>query len=84
MKVQRLMVAAAAATLSLLATACGSGATGTVGAAVEDPEALVVYNAQHESLTSVWAKAFTEETGIKVVLRNGKDFELGEPDQAGG
>ena len=74
-KVQRLAVAAAV-TLSLLATACGSGASGSVGADADDPEALVVYNAQHESMTSIWAEAFTAETGIKVVLRHGKDFEL--------
>ena len=75
MKVQRLAVAAAV-TLSLLATACGSGASGSVGADADDPEALVVYNAQHESMTSIWAEAFTADTGIKVVLRHGKDFEL--------
>jgi len=74
-KVQRLAAAAALA-LSLLATSCASGATGEAGAAAEDPEALVVYNAQHESMTGVWADAFTAETGIKVALRHGKDFEL--------
>jgi iron(III) transport system substrate-binding protein len=37
---------------------------------------LTVYNAQHESLTQAWADAFTKESGIKVVLRNGDDFEL--------
>ncbi len=43
----------------------------------EDPNALVVYNAQHESLTKQWAEAFTKETGIKVTLRQGGDTELG-------
>jgi len=38
---------------------------------------LVVYNAQHESLTQEWADGFTKETGIKVTLRNGSDTELG-------
>ncbi|KAA0919954.1 iron ABC transporter substrate-binding protein [Dietzia sp. ANT_WB102] len=42
-----------------------------------DDDALVVYNAQHESLTREWADAFTEETGVKVELRNGSDFDLG-------
>jgi iron(III) transport system substrate-binding protein len=37
---------------------------------------LTVYNAQHESLTQAWADAFTKESGIKVVLRSGDDFEL--------
>ena len=40
-------------------------------------DALVVYNAQHEQLTKEWAEAFTKETGISVVLRNGSDSELG-------
>jgi iron(III) transport system substrate-binding protein len=35
-----------------------------------------VYNAQHEQLTEEWAAAFTDETGIEVVLRNGDDSEL--------
>ena len=43
-------------------------------AAVAPP--LVVYNAQHESLTRAWADAFTRETGIPVVLRNGGDSDL--------
>jgi iron(III) transport system substrate-binding protein len=40
-------------------------------------DALVVYNAQHEQLTKEWVDAFTKETGIKVVLRNANDSELG-------
>ena len=40
-------------------------------------EGIVVYNAQHASLTKAWASAFTQETGIKVTLRNGSDTELG-------
>lgn len=38
---------------------------------------IVVYNAQHESLTQAWADGFTKDTGIKVTLRNGGDTELG-------
>ncbi len=38
---------------------------------------LLVYNAQHASLTQAWADAFTKETGVKVTLRNGNDTELG-------
>lgn len=37
---------------------------------------IVVYNAQHETLTRAWAEAFTRATGIKVTLRNGGDMEL--------
>ncbi len=40
-------------------------------------DTLLVYNAQHVSLTQAWASAFTAETGIKVTLRNGSDTELG-------
>lgn len=52
---------------------CAGGAAGDEAA---DPDALVVYNAQHEQLTEEWADAFTAETGIEVVLRNGDDSEL--------
>ena len=38
---------------------------------------LVVYNAQHVSLTKAWVEAFTRETGIAVSIRNGSDTELG-------
>lgn len=40
-------------------------------------DGIVVYNAQHVSLTKEWAEAFTKETGIKVTMRNGSDTELG-------
>jgi iron(III) transport system substrate-binding protein len=63
----RRLAAAAAAALSLpLLTACGGDAK----------DAVVVYNAQHEELISVVAKAFTKKTGIEVELRNGSDLEL--------
>lgn len=39
-------------------------------------DAIVVYNAQHKSLTEAWADAFTRETGIKVTMRHGSDTEL--------
>ena len=38
---------------------------------------LLIYNAQHESLTKEWIEAFTRETGIKVTYRQGGDTELG-------
>lgn len=61
---------ALATVLATSLTACGLSGGG-------DDGALVVYNAQHESLTRDWADAFTEETGIEVELRNGSDFDLG-------
>ena len=49
------------------------------GAAHAAPTAdgIVIYNAQHASLTKAWVEGFTRETGIKVTLRNGGDSELG-------
>ncbi len=47
------------------------------GPVVAQDQGIVVYNAQHESLTQAWADAFSGETGIKVTLRNGSDTELG-------
>lgn len=43
----------------------------------EESDELLIYNAQHESLTKEWIDAFTEETGIKVRYRQGGDTELG-------
>lgn len=54
-----------------------SGCAGDASEEGVGGDALVVYNAQHEELTQEWAEAFTEETGIEVVLRNGDDSELG-------
>jgi iron(III) transport system substrate-binding protein len=42
-----------------------------------DSDQLLIYNAQHESLTKEWIDAFTKETGIKVTYRQGGDTELG-------
>ncbi|CAI8807208.1 Fe(3+)-binding periplasmic protein [Pseudomonas sp. IT-P2] len=50
-------------------------AAGQVFAA--DSVGLVVYNAQHETLTKAWVAGFTEETGIPVTVRNGDDTEMG-------
>ena len=55
--------------LGLLGAACVSMA--------QSADTIVVYNAQHASLTQAWANGFTAATGIKVTLRNGGDVELG-------
>lgn len=56
-------------------------AVGTVASVVScsgsEPDELLIYNAQHESLTKEWIDAFTRETGIKVRYRQGGDTELG-------
>jgi iron(III) transport system substrate-binding protein len=63
-------VAVAAAGLAVIGsvTACGTseGANG----------ALTLYNAQHEDLIKAMVDGFTKETGIKVNIRSGGDFEL--------
>lgn len=43
----------------------------------DEADELLIYNAQHESLTKEWIDAFTKETGIKVSYRQGGDTELG-------
>ncbi|MGV0792744.1 iron ABC transporter substrate-binding protein [Mycolicibacterium sp. XJ1819] len=52
-------------------------ATATACSSDQDSDELLVYNAQHESLTKEWIEEFTEETGIKVTYRQGGDTELG-------
>lgn len=63
-------IAAVLSTLAIVvgATACSSSDGG---------DELLIYNAQHESLTKEWIDAFTKETGIKVTYRHGGDTEMG-------
>ncbi len=49
---------------------------GGIARAAPSAEGIVVYNAQHASLTKAWVEGFTKETGIKVTLRNGDDTEM--------
>ena len=62
-----------AAVVSVLAVVLGATACSSSGGYDE----LLIYNAQHESLTKEWIDAFTKETGIKVTYRQGGDTELG-------
>jgi iron(III) transport system substrate-binding protein len=57
------------AALVASATACSSSS--------DESDGLLIYNAQHESLTKEWIDAFTKATGIKVTYRQGGDTELG-------
>ncbi|WNG84044.1 iron ABC transporter substrate-binding protein [Mycobacterium sp. ITM-2016-00316] len=70
MKLRWSRVAAALSVIAVVAsaTACSSDDGG---------DELLIYNAQHESLTKEWIDAFTAETGIKVTYRQGGDTELG-------
>ncbi len=64
----RIVAALSVVTIIAWATACSSDDGG---------DELLIYNAQHESLTKEWIEAFTKETGIKVTYRQGGDTELG-------
>src|SRR6266566_198210 len=64
----RIVAALSVVTVIASATACSSDDVG---------DELLIYNAQHESLTKEWIDAFTKETGIKVTYRQGGDTELG-------
>lgn len=55
----------------LVTAGCGDSAADGGGS-----ETLTLYNAQHEDLMQAMVDGFTKETGIKVEIRNGKDFEL--------
>src|ERR1044072_731092 len=60
------LVSAVAVVLAM--TSCSSS---------DESDKLLIYNAQHESLTKEWIDAFTKETGIQVEYRQGGDTELG-------
>ena len=65
----RIIAAMSVATVVAGATACSGSGGGE--------NELLVYNAQHESLTKEWIDAFTKDTGIKVTYRQGGDTEFG-------
>jgi iron(III) transport system substrate-binding protein len=67
------LVALATSTAVALA-GCGSSALEANSA--PEPDVLTVYNAQHESLTHAWAKAFQDKTGIRVQVRDGSDSSM--------
>ncbi|MGH3675258.1 MAG: iron ABC transporter substrate-binding protein [Mycobacterium sp.] len=69
MRTRRSRIAAVISTLAVIA-----GATACAGS---DGDELLIYNAQHESLTKEWIDAFTNETGINVTYRHGGDTEMG-------
>lgn len=62
--------------ISVLAALVGLTAAPTLSLA-QSADGILVYNAQHASLTQAWAEGFTKETGIKVTIRNGSDTEIG-------
>ncbi len=59
-----------------LAFALAGVIAGPTAAQTADPGPITIYNAQHVSLAREWVDAFTRQTGVKVVVRNGSDTEL--------
>ncbi|NMM22149.1 MAG: iron ABC transporter substrate-binding protein [Phycicoccus sp.] len=74
----RVASAAGLVAVVLGVAACGTsdGATDP-GSGAGDKATLTLYNAQHEDLMKLMVADFTKATGIKVNMRNGEDFELG-------
>src|SRR3569833_2740183 len=66
--------------LAFTLAACGSSSTESGSSATtsasNDPDALTLYNAQHEDLMAEMVAAFTKQTGIDVNVRNGSDLEM--------
>jgi len=59
-------------------SACGSSSGSTeAGNTGAEKATLTLYNAQHEDLMALMVADFTKTTGIKVNMRHGADFELG-------
>ncbi|NBH03429.1 iron ABC transporter substrate-binding protein [Amycolatopsis sp. SID8362] len=68
---RRSALAVVGVVVALAASACGAGSGSAAGGG-----ALTLYNAQHEDLVKALVDGFAKETGIKVDIRSGKDFEL--------
>jgi iron(III) transport system substrate-binding protein len=54
----------------------GASASGSDGAALDTSVTLVLYNAQHDTLSAAWVAGFTAQTGIKVDIRQGSDLTM--------
>lgn len=59
--------AAVAAVLALIGLSACGGPSGPT---------ITLYSAQHQELVQAWVEEFTDETGIRVDIRRGGDFEL--------
>jgi iron(III) transport system substrate-binding protein len=58
------------------ATASTGSAESSAPSKASSDVTLTLYNAQHEELINAMVAGFTEETGIKVDVRSGKDFDM--------
>jgi iron(III) transport system substrate-binding protein len=73
-------VASAAGLVTVLLGVAGCGSSNSPAATSKSSNqkpTLTLYNAQHEDLMTLMRDEFTKTTGIKVEMRNGEDFELG-------
>jgi iron(III) transport system substrate-binding protein len=61
----------------LAVTACEAPISEAAPEGTSGKPTLTLYNAQHEDLMKLMVADFTRSTGIKVNMRNGEDFELG-------
>jgi iron(III) transport system substrate-binding protein len=73
----RVALAAGLVAVMLGVGACGTSSTPSGSGAAAAKPSLTLYNAQHEDLMKLMTDDFTKATGIKVEMRNGEDFELG-------
>jgi iron(III) transport system substrate-binding protein len=80
----RVASAAGLVAVMLGVTACGTSSSSSspssptsASAGAGEKATLTLYNAQHEDLMTLMVDDFTKTTGIKVNMRNGEDFELG-------
>lgn len=74
----RVAFAAGLVAVTLGVASCGTSNSATdAGNGSGDKATLTLYNAQHEDLMKLMVADFTKATGIKVNMRNGEDFELG-------
>jgi iron(III) transport system substrate-binding protein len=64
-----LVLAVALSLAAAILAACGSASAGKNGT-------ITLYNAQHEDLIKLMVAGFEKETGIKVNIRSGQDFQL--------
>src|SRR5262245_8139223 len=82
---RRPFVALTGLAVAAVAAGCGAPAgtsapaaapAGGAGGTATPDVTLTLYNAQHEDLVKVMVAGFAKQSGIKVELRSGKDFEL--------
>jgi iron(III) transport system substrate-binding protein len=66
-----------AATMAVAAVGLPSVSSAPASAAtLAQQPTLTLYNAQHVPLAEAWVKGFSDESGIKVQIRSGRDLEL--------